>query len=424
LTRKSASFPLTDLNNFKSKLLNFGERFSNFCFLDNHGYSFDKSYECLAAIGSVRSIVSDKKNSLRELHEFSQTSCDWIFGHLSYDLKNQVESLTSSHPDQIRFPDFVFFVPEIVIILSEKKVEISSLAAGEPKDIFDHIVSFRKEIFHAEKPVIKARFSKQEFINNVQRLQEHIQKGDAYEITFCQEFYAENAVMDPVSVFENINELSPNPFAAFYKFEDKYLLSASPERFLKRSGNKIISQPIKGTAKRKTGNDKAEIEALESDEKERAENTMIVDLVRNDLAKICCEGSVAVKEFLKIYSFPHVHQMISTIEGKLKESVSFSEIIAATFPMGSMTGAPKKSAMELIERYEKSKRGVFSGSVGYIDPQGNFDFNVVIRSILYNESKKYVSIPVGAAITAKSVAEKEFEECLLKIEAIRKALEE
>lgn len=422
MKRKPGSFPLTDFNNFKSQLLNFGERFSNFCFLDNHGYSFDKSYECLAAIGSVRSIVYDQQNSLRELDEFCRAPHDWLFGHLSYDLKNQVESLSSSNPDYIGFPDFVFFVPEIVVILSEKKVEISSFA-GEPQDIFNQIVSLNKEL-RTEKPSIKARFSRQEFLNNVQTLQDHIQKGDAYEITFCQEFYAENAVIDPVTVFENLNRLSPNPFAAFYKYEDKYLLSASPERFLKRSGNKIISQPIKGTAKRKSGNDEVEIASLQSDEKERAENTMIVDLVRNDLAKICCEGSVAVKEFLKIYSFPHVHQMISTIEGMLTKSVSFSEIIAATFPMGSMTGAPKKRAMELIERYENTKRGLFSGSVGYIDPRGNFDFNVVIRSILYNQTQNYLSIPVGAAITAKSVAGREFEECLLKIEAIRKALEE
>jgi len=404
-------------------LLNFGERFSNFCFLDNHGYSFDKSYECLAAIGSMSSIVFDQKKSLRELDHFCISHSDWIFGHLSYDLKNQVESLSSSNPDHIGFPDFVFFVPEIVCILSEKKVEISSFAK-DPTNVFQQIVSSNRKVSGIEKPLIKGRLSKREFIHNVEKLQQHIHKGDAYEITFCHEFYAENAVIDPVTVFENLNRLSPNPFSAFYKFHDKFLLSASPERFLKRSGDNIISQPIKGTAKRNSGNDEAEIAALSLDEKERAENTMIVDLVRNDLAKICCEGSVAVKEFLKIYSFPHVHQIISTIQGKLKDSISFSEIIAATFPMGSMTGAPKKSAMELIERYENSKRGLFSGSVGYIDPKGNFDFNVIIRSILYNESKKYVSIPVGAAITAKSVAEREFEECLLKIQAIRKALEE
>ena len=150
---------------------------------------------------------------------------------------------------------------------------------------------------------------------------------------------------------------------------------------------------------------------------------MIVDLVRNDLAKICTEGSVFVKDFLKIYSFPQVHQMISTIAGTLKENITLAEIFSASFPMGSMTGAPKKRVMELIEKYEKTKRGLFSGAVGYINPEGDFDFNVVIRSVLYNHTKQYVSIQAGSAITFKSNPKNEYEECLLKIAAMKKSLE-
>ena len=201
-------------------------------------------------------------------------------------------------------------------------------------------------------------------------------------------------------------------------------MCASPERFLKKIKNTILSQPIKGTSKR--GNnikeDEEEKKALQLNEKERSENTMIVDLVRNDLSKICTEGSVMVKEYLKIYSFPQVHQMISTISGNLRENISFSEILSATFPMGSMTGAPKKRVMELIEQYEKTKRGLFSGTVGYINPGGDFDFNVVIRSILYNEENNYLSIQAGSAITFKSDPHKEYEECNIKIEAMRQAL--
>jgi para-aminobenzoate synthetase component 1 len=222
-----------------------------------------------------------------------------------------------------------------------------------------------------------------------------------------------------------LSELSPNPFSSFYRSGEKYLMCASPERFLKKTNNTIISQPVKGTSRR----DNMEVEdenekmLLQQSEKERAENTMIVDLVRNDLSKICTEGSVSVKEFLKIYSFPQVHQMISTISGSLRENISFSEILSATFPMGSMTGAPKKRAMELIEQYEKTKRGLFSGTVGYINPSGDFDFNVVIRSVLYNKEKKYISTQVGSAITWKSIPEKEYEECMIKAEAMMKALE-
>jgi para-aminobenzoate synthetase component 1 len=218
-------------------------------------------------------------------------------------------------------------------------------------------------------------------------------------------------------------KISPNPFSAFYKLDDKYLLCASPERFLKRKKNKLVSQPIKGTSRRSAETDTQEKSLLHSDEKERAENIMIVDLVRNDLSKICEEGSVAVDEFLKIYSFPQVHQMISTISGNVRENISFSQIISALFPMGSMTGVPKKKVMELIEKYEKTKRGLFSGSVGYIDPDGNFDFNVVIRSILYNESRRYLSLQAGSAITWKSKPEKEYEECKIKIEAMIRSLD-
>jgi para-aminobenzoate synthetase component 1 len=201
-------------------------------------------------------------------------------------------------------------------------------------------------------------------------------------------------------------------------------MCASPERFLKKTNRTIISQPIKGTSKRSIHADEIEKRSLADNEKERAENIMIVDLVRNDLSKICMEGSVFVKEFLGIYSFPQVHQMISTIEGTLAENVSFSDIFYATFPMGSMTGAPKRKVLQLLEKYEKTKRGLFSGSVGYISPDGDFDFNVVIRSILYDDEKHYLSIPAGSAITWKSDADKEFEECQLKIEGMKKALEQ
>ena len=282
------------------------------------------------------------------------------------------------------------------------------------------------EIQKQDAPVLKSRFAKDEYIETVKKIQQHIVRGDCYEINFCQEFYADDVVINPFSVYRKLSALSPNPFSAFYKYEDKYLMCASPERFLKKTGRTIISQPIKGTAKRIHNDEKTDEQQkndLSVNEKERSENIMIVDLVRNDLAKICTEGSVFVKDFLSIYSFPQVHQMISTITGNLKENITLAEIFSATFPMGSMTGAPKKRVMELIEKYEKTKRGLFSGSIGYMNPEGDFDFNVVIRSVLYNQSKKYLSIQAGSAITFKSVPENEYEECLLKVAAIKKALE-
>ena len=423
MKRRFTLYAITDFYAFKSQLLNFGKRFSNFCFLDNHNYDFDKRFECIAGFGVVTSLVADKATGLEKLNEFKNENCDWIFGHLSYDLKNEIEDLTSENEDRIGFQDFYFFIPEFVFILSKDSVIIGADEAVNTKIVFDEIESIVPVEKSLPKAAVKSNFSKEEYLETVRKLQQHILRGDCYEICFCQEFFAEDVEIDPVTVFTKLSDISPNPFSAFYRSGEKYLMCASPERFLKKTNKTIISQPIKGTSKRSKMADEEEKYLLKSDEKERAENIMIVDLVRNDLSKICLEGSVTVKEFLQVYSFPQVHQMISTIGGTLAENVSFGEIIRATFPMGSMTGAPKKRVLELIDRYEKTKRGLFSGSVGYISPEGDFDFNVVIRSILYNEKNRYLSIPAGSAITWKSDPEKEFEECENKIEGMKKALE-
>ncbi|MEO8720089.1 MAG: anthranilate synthase component I family protein [Ginsengibacter sp.] len=404
-------------------MLNFGKKFSNFCFLDNHGYEFNNTYECIAGAGKIQSITADPKNSLAQLDLFEKQNDDWIFGHVSYDFKNKIEDLSSKNIDGIGFQDFHFFTPELIFILTKNKVKIGVCDDNlDTNEVYKEIISLIPQEPDPPQLSMRNRFSRDEYLETVQKLQQHILRGDCYEICFCQEFYGENTQINPVKVFKKLSDLSPNPFAAFYKLEEKYLMCASPERFLKKVKDSIISQPIKGTSKR-NGDTENEKNLLQNNEKERAENTMIVDLVRNDLSKICTKGSVYVKEFLKIYSFPQVHQMISTIAGNLNKNCSFSKILSATFPMGSMTGAPKKKAMELIEKYEKTKRGLFSGTVGYISPDGDFDFNVVIRSILYNEANRYVSIQAGSAITWKSVAEKEYDECNIKISAMKKALE-
>jgi para-aminobenzoate synthetase component 1 len=267
--------------------------------------------------------------------------------------------------------------------------------------------------------------SREEYISKIKALQVHILRGDCYEINFCQEFFAAGAELEPFAVFEQLMALSPNPFSALYRLNERFLLCASPERFLARKGARVISQPIKGTIQRHL-TDKAADDALKDSlrqsAKEQAENVMVVDLVRNDLTRICKPATVSVDELFGIYSFPQVHQMISTVSGELREDVSFSQIIEATFPMGSMTGAPKYRVMQLIDAYEPSARGIFSGSVGYKRPGGDFDFNVVIRSIMYNQSTAALSYQVGSGITFYSDAEREWEECMLKAEAIRKVL--
>lgn len=408
-------------------MLSFLEKFGIFCFLDNNGYDFNKSYECIAGAGVLRHVVSDNESGLENIDQFHKHADDWIFCHVSYDVKNKIEDLHSLHPDEVGFPDYLFFVPEIVFIITGIELKIGVYESCNAEEIYKEIISYKpRQKENNNRPVLQSRFNKSEYAATVKKLQEHILRGDCYEINFCQEFYAADSIINPLDVYTKLVELSPNPFAAFYKCNDKYLICASPERFLKKTGSTIISQPIKGTAKRVLYDIKADDqlkENLQSNEKERSENIMIVDLVRNDLAKICVEGSVAVKDFLQVYSFPQVHQMISTITGELTPGISLQEIFSATFPMGSMSGAPKKKVMELVEKYERTKRGLFSGALGYITPDGDFDFNVVIRSIFYNESKKYVSLHAGSAITFKSNPEDEYEECLLKIAAMKKALE-
>ena len=427
MQRKFTSFGSVDIDKFKRRLLHFGSKFSNFCFLENNNYHFDKSVDCLSGIGSLHAIRSEDKNGLEELISFQKEKNDWIFGHAGYDLKNKIENLSSANYDGIEMPDYFFFVPEIVVNISGNTISIGTTGTQNREEIFSQINASSSGNQKHRKPALKSRFSRDEYLNNVLNLQKHIAKGDCYEVCFCQEYYAFPAHIDPVKTFLELNKLSPNPFAAYYKLEGQYLICASPERFLKKSGEEIISQPIKGTLRRTaagTESDVLEAGKLLADTKERAENTMIVDLVRNDLSKVCRPGSVVVRDFLKIHSLPGVHQMISTIVGKVPGDITFGEMLAATFPMGSMTGAPKIKAMELIEKYEKSRRGLFSGTVGYIDPGGNFDFNVVIRSLLYNMQTQYLSAQVGSAITIKSVAEKEYEECQSKIAAIFKSLDQ
>jgi para-aminobenzoate synthetase component I len=422
--RITASFPVHNKEIFKQQMLNWLAQYSICCFLDNNAYiSKHHSYEWLLAVGA-KQIFAPAENKLAALKQFCTEHNDWLFGHLSYDLKSELEAVNSSHTDFIGFPDIFLFQPEIVICSNADTVSIASLTEA-PSVIYEAIC---KTTPHSARrypqPAIQMRTAKWQYIDTVEKLRSHILRGDCYEINYCIEFFAEDAIIDPLHVYEQLIKISPNPFASFYRLHDKYLLCASPERYLKKTGNIVISQPIKGTIKRSSETEKDEInkQQLQQSSKNRSENVMVVDLVRNDLSKICKDGSVKVDELFGIYTFPQLHQMISTIKGELKDDIDFADIVQATFPMGSMTGAPKKSVLQLIEKYEHAKRGIFSGAVGYIDPGGDFDFNVVIRSIMYNATNEYLSYQVGSGITFYSNAADEFEECLLKAQAIEKVL--
>ncbi|MBL0136677.1 MAG: anthranilate synthase component I family protein [Chitinophagaceae bacterium] len=407
-------------------MLNWVNRFNIFCFLDSCDYSLPfHSQDCIAGAGSYKSISVNAGNALSSLENFHASSNDWCFGHLGYDLKNEIDGLSSNKTDKIGFDDLYFFIPDVVLQLKANELIIGVLD-GNPENVYNELSLQPVYLPHISANIsnIQSRMLRSEYVAAIKALQSHILRGDTYEVNFCQEFFTEAFIESPVSLFQSLLKVSPNPFAAYYRVKDSYLLCASPERFLKKEGNELISQPIKGTIKRDPDPaiDYQNSQALLNSAKEQAENVMVVDLVRNDLSRICKEGTVAVSELMGLYSFPQVHQMISTIKGTVNDDSSFTDIIKATFPMGSMTGAPKINTMKLIEKYETFRRGLFSGAVGYFAPSGDFDFNVVIRSLLYNATNGYLSFPTGSGITYYCNPEAEYEECLLKAMAIKKVL--
>ena len=430
MQRVQKSFSLESVDAFKSKLLIWAQQFEAISWLDSNQYHQKySSFDAILAVDEFTSIKTDYTNAFEALKEYQSITKDYLFGYLSYDLKNDVEKLTSNNFDGLHFADLYFFQPQRIISIKGNTIEFSYLKMidDEIDTDFEAIlaIELHQELkVSQEKIKVKLRIHKDEYYQKVHTILSHIHRGDIYEANFCQEFYAENATINPLEVYHHLNEISEPPFATFLKCEHQYLLSASPERYLKKEGKKVVSQPIKGTAKRlisKVDDEQIAFE-LARDEKERSENVMIVDLVRNDLSRTAIKGSVKVEELCKVYSFKQVHQLISTVVSEVENTTHPVDIIRETFPMGSMTGAPKVSAMKIIETQEETKRGLYSGAVGYFTPNGDFDFNVVIRSILYNEANKYVSFSVGGAITAKSTPEKEYEECLLKAKAMKYVL--
>ncbi len=427
--RITRSFSIDNLEQIKDQLLSWSQQYEHISWLDSNRYPQRHSNaEAILAVDALEVLQTNYLEAFAQLEAFQQKHKDWLFGYLGYDLKNDVENLTSKNNDDLAFPDLYFFQPKKVITLRKKEISFHYLIAEEATIKHDlEAILNTKQISTPTSNFnfnIQSRLTKEAYIEKGEQFLQHIHHGDIYEANFCQEFYAENAIINPLDVYKSLNQISKPPFAAFLKLDTHYACCASPERYLKKEGTILISQPIKGTAKRHqaTSKDVSAANNLLLSEKERAENVMIVDLVRNDLSKTATKGSVKVTELYQLYSFKQVHQLISTITSELKEEYSAVDALKSTFPMGSMTGAPKISAMKIIEANETSKRGLYSGAIGYFTPSGDFDFNVVIRSILYNAQKAFVSFSVGSAITTQSNLEEEYEECLLKAKAMRSVL--
>ncbi len=425
--RQSATFPAGEISFLKRKLISWAGNFSCAVVIDHCQYPHALSEpDFLVAADTLGAVSFEPGNIFRSIAAFHDLHKDWLFGYLTYDVKNETEPKVlfdnPTHFDGIQFPAAHFFRPKHIVRLTHDRVTIES--ADNPESVYASILAtdFKTEV-NPKQATLKLRMKPEEYFSAVLKLQQHILNGDVYEVNFCQEFFAEEYVADPVNLYNKLTSINPAPYSTFFRHEERYLIASSPERFMKKSGNTICSQPMKGTSARvHAGKDPEAVEQLRNDPKERSENVMIVDLVRNDLARSALPGTVKVDELFGIYSFSTVHQMVSSISAELNPQLHFIDAIRHAFPMGSMTGAPKIRAMQLIGDYERTKRGLYSGTVGHISPQGDFDFFVVIRSLLYNSANRYLSFQTGSAITYDSVPEKEYEESMLKAKALIAAL--
>lgn len=411
---------------FKRKMLNWVCRFSIFCFLDNSGFEGPDAFRNLVAVkrsdNGSQIILHSGEQPFDALYRFQQENKQWLFGHLSYELNTELADKKSF---QVEFPQGFFFVPDILLELHDDVVTIL-IGDEEGKCLIEQIEACEGiEDGLNLSPPIESVYSRETYLDKLQQIQAHIRRGDCYELNFCQEFFGK-AYFNPAELYFTLNKISPNPFSAFYRFNEQYCMCASPERFISKSTDVIVSQPIKGTAPRfkEKHLDEMSKSTLEKSHKDKSENVMVVDMVRNDLSRVCVAGSVEVPSLFSVKSFKGVHQMISTVMGRLCEDKTFADVLKVCFPMGSMTGAPKKRVMELTNIYELSGRGLYSGCIGYITPDEDMDFNVVIRSLLYDDKKGLFSFHAGGGITHYSDPEKEYEESLLKTKAIRRVMGE
>jgi para-aminobenzoate synthetase component 1 len=413
-----------ELNKLRELLLFYLEQHTSSILLDSNTTDDTQipvtgiSYDLLGGFGVKEEVCSDT-HTLADLQEFidrHRTGQHYIFGYFSYDLKNEFEKLSSSNPDHLQFPLWHFFVPETLFIAQSGKFEITT-GFADAEDLLNQIREAKPSQTTGQSGRIVNFPDRIQYTEKIEKILHHIQRGDIYEMNYCEEIRVEDCDVNPVKVYESLTRLSPNPFSAYYAHGPYAIACASPERFMTRRASKIISQPMKGTMPRSEDakQDQQNKKQLQESHKERSENVMITDLVRNDLSRIAKRGSVKVEDLFGVYRFKRSWQMITTVSCEVDNEVTFTDILKALFPMGSMTGAPKISAMQLIEQLEEFRRGIFSGSIGYIAPDGDFDFNVIIRSIAFNRLLKRASVAAGGAITFASDPEKEFEEMMLKL---------
>ncbi len=403
---------------FKQKLVHWANSFPIFSFLDsnNHKENYHK-YDFICAIDILDTFEFTK--------DFQPKLDNFYFGHLTFDIYCKDDN-TKSNSNFIEFEKSFLYLPRYIIYGLENRVYFNRNLI-EAMEIKDHIDNINLKTYHIPNINFIPRINQYDYSKKVLSIQNKIQEGDFYELNFCIELIAENIELSPIETFQIINSTTKAPMSALVKYRDKYILSFSPERFMAKRGNVLIAQPIKGTARRNLLNADLDDDLktqLENSEKERAENSMIVDLMRHDLTFYAIPGTVLVREYCKVYSFQTVHQMISTVSAELQDENEAIKALFKALPAASMTGAPKKIVVETILELENFSRGIYAGHIGYIDNQGDFDFNVVIRTLEFDSLAKKASIHVGSAITLLSNPKDEYDECLLKAQGILKFFKE
>lgn len=363
-------------------------------------------YEILAGYGLQYFLPESSELALHALPEPGK----WTFGYIEYP-ETVLSSLSKT----------CFFVPQIVAYILKDERVLHIVNNGVDDACFQDWLSKLEatpiipELINIPNFHFNAVTEQADYIRQVNQIKDDILHGRYYEMNYCIEFRAPLASRAFLPYMLRLNERTSAPFAAFARMKHMSILCSSPERFFKKEGQNLLSQPIKGTNKLMNGpENEKQLQALKNSEKECAENVMIVDLVRNDLAHVCEAGTIRVDELFGTYPFKTLNHMISSVSGKAKANTTLKTILEALFPMGSMTGAPKLEVMKHIDAYENHQRGIYSGCLGYVSPDGDCDFNVLIRTLVYCHKTESISYKVGSAITFDSEAEHEYEECLLK----------
>lgn len=405
------SLKIDSLEIFQSKLLHWADQFSTFCYLDSNQCA-DRygRFDFLIGVDALEHYtMEDLEDIYREI---------FLMGYFGYISDS---SIPYSLNEFIPFEKSYFFRPRYIIYGYEGRVYFNR-NYSEMMEIVSQIetitVTFPKNTAPLQFQHITTQ---EEYLNNVKTIQHKIRKGYFYQLNYCIELQAENVLLHPIASYIQTNKETKAPMSALLKMGEKYVLSYSPERYMTKRQDTMIAQPMKGTARRNLSDTILDEEiklTLENDPKERAENTMIVDLIRHDMTPYTAVGSIQVDELCQVYSYPAVHQMISTISARLIDDMDTIPALLCTLPAGSMTGAPKKEVISHISEVENFCRNIYSGNIGYIDTEGDYDFNVVIRTLEYDAHTHRASIHVGSAITLQSIPEQEYEECLLKADSI------